>query len=479
MKILMAITFVFFSQRLLAQDMCAIDLATDTKTYALNNVPNYFFKMSPDGKKLYYISQGKNWLKDLSSGSESVIPGEADPVPSPEGDLLTYISRSPDWTWSIGATDLEEGKPVNTPVKNIANAGGSYQSVGPKDADGKRPFFYFDEIKEKLVVRSLMSKSGSFQLSEAQDVLLGSQYRLPMLSPDGKKFSVLNLDINKTQIFSLDPLTNKATLIDVLPVAGGKASFSYDGSKVTFHLTKSSGGSRDHKYPSLMTARGEYRNIYSYDLNSKKITQITDNVGSSSYFPIFLKDGRIAFLDKPVNTSVYSLKILTPVSKKNNTERNFDHVKDCFGEGAAEELMRLGNLWGKICKRWNSSLGDDTGIALTIGLNMTDANCREIASLEDDESLLLLCDALGGKKIKQKRPLVSRQRPQENNPGKKLFQNRCAICHEGNQELLKKSSSLDERIGGKKSNRMPPMGPLLSTAEVKLLKQYLSDFVQP
>lgn len=478
MKILVGLFFFSFSLFSWAQgDLCKLVPDSTLKRVTLPRTPNYFFKMSPDGKYLYYIANKANWLYDLDTKTERRLPGFADPVPSADGEVLTYIDRGSQG-WRIGAMKMNPrwSGPDNKSAMEIADAGGSYQSVGGIQASGTRSFFYLDEKADKIVIRNLRETNGKFTLSSPLFEMGGEgKYRLPMMSPDGRKFSVLNTQINKTQIFEIDP-DQKPRLIDTLPVAGGKASFSYDGNSLTFHMTKTFGQiTSETLYPAVLGEYNALRNVYAYDLRTKKIDQITDNVGKDSYFPIFLKNGSIAYIES-THDGKYHLTIgqRTPGA----SSRRFSDVENCYGPNVESELVRLGNLWASACNKLPSSI-TDSGIALTTALNIPVEVCLKLAKKAGDPSLRKLCDALDGKKVSPSQ--TTQVSPQSSPPvngqkGEQIFRNQCAICHEGMEKKIISSPTLNQRLAGKGPNRMPPQGKLLSPNESKLLKEYLQKF---
>lgn len=454
-------------------NMCDVASGRSQGVVALKRTPNYFFKTSPDGRYVYYIAESKNWVLDLYQGTEAQLPGEADPVPSPDGQLLTYIARNKEGGWVIGAQRMTPAwTPSQAPTNIIGSSHGSYQSVGPKQADGSRILFYGDDTTRTIAVRKMRDSGG--QLSLEPERMFGSkdEFRLPMMSPDGTMFSALNTALNKTQIYKLDPQTLRPTLIATLPVAAGKASFSYDSSKITFHLSRSYSrqANEEHLYPAILGDGMSVKNIYTYNLGTKKITQVTDNLEADSYFPVFQANGDVMYFTRELNGT---FKIVRSKVVSKSSERTFEAVKECYGEGVEAKLTELGELWARACNKWGENPEDDGGLALTTALNMSSANCRKLAN--KDKEMLKLCDALDNKKTATTGVVVAPPKPITEDPGKKIFQNRCAICHEGEGQRLANASTLDERIRGTK-NRMPPNGPLLTAAERAELKAYVSKF---
>ncbi len=454
----------------------------------LQKTPNYFFKISPDGRYLFYIAEGRNWVRDLVTGKESAILGTADPVPSVDGKVLTFLSKESSG-WKVGAAQLSRPFDISTPkhVKWAGMADGSYQSVGPVLPDGvNRQFLYFDERKNQIVLRHLTDTGSGLTLGPAHSSITDPGLRLPMMSPDGKFLSVLNTRLNKTQIYSLSSNPIQAKLVDTLPFAAGKASFSYDNKKLTFHLTKTfKKVSADVRYPAVLGSDDTLRNVYVYDLATKKATQVTDNsiFGSpeknkDSYFPVFLGDGRVAYIDRN-DAGEFSLEFSTIPSA--GEARNYDKVAACLGESPNTLLTQLADQWAKLCGRWTDSL-EDGGISLAQGLRMSPGDCTAIVRKVDDPEMVKLCQALVAadlNKTDTPRNAETKEDPEEiENQGKKLYQNRCAICHEGDQTRIAGSTELARVLKGEDADRMPPSGKLLTGDEQETLKKYLLQFMK-
>lgn len=477
--ILMLITLQAFAQ---ADNIC--DVASKQIRIMVQfkkRDPNYFFKVSPNGENLFYIGDSQNWMLNTKTGVEIPLTGFADPVPSADGKILTEIIKSTPGGYSVGVQNLstpwkpKEGKKS----KNVGEMKGSYQSVGPKRADGSRHVLYFYDRADNVVVQKLVERSGKYTLlPDIINIGLNAKFRLPMMSPDGTMVSVLDEKSNRTQIYRIDSKKNTTALIATLPLAAGKASFSYDNKKITFHLTRHyvPDYRKDASYDPTLGDNYSVRNVYTYDIETQKITQITDNVVGDSYYPVFLESGEIAYIYRGKNSKY---KIIASKPKARETQRKFQDVKSCYGVGVEDRLSQLGELWAKICKRWPVNADNDGGIAMVTALNMSSAHCRKLAKQSKDKELEILCDALDNKKTI--RPVGSVKKLLPVKPfvaGLKIFQNRCAICHEETVEVLANSPEFPERVKGHGSNRMPPSGPLLTGAEVKQLSSYLKRFVR-
>ncbi len=254
-----------------ASDMCVVNPKPGTRLIPMPKEPQFFFRASPDGKKIFFISDRENFILDTQTYQLQKIMGDADPVPSTDGLLLSYLQDTND---GVSINFQTMNPPWNT--SNLRSSSGptitgaSYQSLSGLQIDGKRTLMYAN--RSELTITKV-AQVGSRTILEKPTVLNYSEYRLIILSPDGKKFSALNTSINRTQIFSLEGNPPKPKLLETLPVGGGKASFSPDGSKVTFHLTRMLSADRDpdkgYQFSRWLGGDEKVLDIFVYDFKTK------------------------------------------------------------------------------------------------------------------------------------------------------------------------------------------------------------------
>ncbi|MFP5457618.1 MAG: hypothetical protein ACLGG7_02695 [Bacteriovoracia bacterium] len=458
-----------------AQDFCQPQGEREVQSVKLDSTPNYFFKTSADGRWIYYITNNKNYALDTTTGVSTELNGAADPVPSGDGKILTTLGRDPRYPngWSFSVVPLKDGLPARSD-ETIAYIPGSYQSVGDLRADGTRPVMFYDETNSKVKVFALKEEWGQFKLAdelvyEQQD---SKNLRLPMMSPDGKRFSALNVDTNQTEIYEIGPDGRSAKLLRSLPFAGGKAAFSYDGKKITFHVSRDVAHHRqtithDSYYPATLDATSQVRNVYVYDLETDAVQQVTNNTKGNSYFPIFLGDGRVAYIHKDHNSSKFLISYST-VPK--GQQRSVQLVSDCLGAEADQQLDALSNTWASICSSWQrNSDKNGAGLATILALSLKD--CEDLVKRSGDPALGRVCQALGNV---DKRAMAVKKK----SPGEELLTNRCLICHgedkawfaQNKKKVLASVSHRDPQ------QRMPRGGRELTVKEKADLKSYLDSF---
>lgn len=459
-------------------DLCSLDGARTVTNNVMPKVPNYFFKTSEDGRYIYYIAENKNWLYDTVTKKETLIPGEADPVPSADGKILTSLSRDPKTNyWLMTINEMVNHAPVGEGQKLTNQLGGSYQSVGSMAADGSFPVLFFDEMTNEIIVKKLAKdQKGNYSLSDKTKMFVGADYRLPMMSPDGKRFSALNVTTNNTEVFELDAKNNEYKLKKTLPFAGGKASFSADGEKISFHLNRQiapvqTQSLAENLYPHILSNDKEVRDIYVYDLKNDTLQQVTNNFSGNSYFPIFLKDGRVAYVDKKIGDDAHYEIQYSTVPK--GDVRSFDVLANCYGEDPTDRLMELSYLWHETCQRVLHD--EDSGYQVAIMLNLSNENCKKLAQESGDFELIRFCDSM---KEAQGKTKVEKLSVSEH-PGQKVLAVKCQMCHADKSVDWYKSRAKDveARLNSNKANyRMPMGGSPLSAQEKKDLMDYIANF---
>lgn len=474
MKTLLLST-LFLSLPALGQDFCKSQSEREVSSVKLESTPNYFFKTSADGRWIYYITNNKNYALDTTTGKSTELNGEADPVPSGDGKILTTLGRDPRYPngWSFSVTPLKNGLPARRDDL-VAYIPGSYQSVGDLRPDGTRPVMFYDETASKVKVFALREERGQFKLGdelvfEQQDA---KSLRLPMMSPDGKRFSALNVDTNQTELYEIGADGRSAKLLRSLPFAGGKAAFSYDGKKITFHVSRDVAAHRrevihDSHYPATLDSTSQVRNVYVYDLETDAVQAVTNNTKGNSYFPIFLADGRVAYIHKDHDASKF---LISYSSVPKGQARSVQQVSDCLGPKGEEQLELLSNSWAMICSSWQMN-NDNNGAGLATILSLSVEDCQALVKRLGDPTLERVCRALNAV---DKRAMSVKKK----SPGEELLTNRCLICHGEDkawfaQNKKKVLASVSHRDPQK---RMPRGGRELTAQEKADLKSYLDSF---
>ena len=463
------------------KNLCQLNDKRVLKRITPRYKPNYFFKTSPDGRYIYYIGNHQNWRLDTETGEELLIPGSADPVPSVDGKVMTSIN----WRvrgkqdWSLNLIPMENwdirrnssGDPDSSSTTIDTNTTRTYQSVGTLGEQRYRVLSY-DERVASIVLRDYSLVGNKFGTHTANDnVQKLPQLRLPMISKDGREFTALDIDKNETVIYRIEGEGRSSREVERLDFASGKTDFSSDNSKIVFHISEvvDSGVrvSKEEAMPPNFNDRAEVRNIFVYDRKTKSVIPITQNQKGNSYYPVFLEDDRIVYLDQNGAdlSFVYS-------SLPKTIPKSIDKARECFeGESFDDSIGKLANIWQSICTDWDGSSGANKMMVLNISGEL----CKEIADQSGDREIALMCEAL--KKSEIKRPKIAKTR----NKFKKMVKVKCMICHQGDIPFFDKDrikshkGEILKRINSKDSRTRMPLGGELSKKEKKEFEIYLNS----
>lgn len=470
----------------LDRSMCRSENKSIIKRITPKGNPNYFFKASPDGKYIYYISANKNYRLDTETGEELLIPGGADPVPSADGKLMTSIN----WmvrgvqSWSLNLMPMKDWdiirnndkSPDLTKVVLDRNTTRTYQSVGTLE-NGKYRVLSMDESQypSKLLVKDYSLNGLKITSTQEYDYPIEiDEHRLPMISKDGKELGILDLRTNQTVIYKFINDGKQIEEVDRLDYPSGKVDFSSDGKKITFHVSETVNkyqqnlGSSETALPPIFKDNAEVRNVFVYDRESKSVTPVTQNESGNSYFPIFLENGNVIYLDQRKGQ-----KLSFVISKVPEiAPRSIERARACYrGSSFDDNLEQLAKKWRNVCTDWE---GSDTGASKVMMLNIPYAFCKQIAYTSSNKELVKVCKALKDSEIKKPVVRVSK------NPVEKMLKVKCAICHGDNipfsnkeklksykDEILKRVNSIDD-------NYRMPRGGHLSKKEKSELSDYLN-----
>jgi hypothetical protein len=298
----------------------------------------------PRGEKVIaFASRNLNYLYNLTSGRRIRIPDRSDAVATPDGRYMTvpshYTSTHTVNFYDLGTLleRLEKGQdaadvaPVfvhNSPeVYDIY-----YQSVGvlsqETTAGIERTTYrmmFSGSVKPappgfRIVDYVFTKQGGQVTVQPTVPMRLCPQIvrdlATPFISKDGR-FVIAHDDSNaprppSLKIFEItgtDPAGQSTTCRQVMDFGfpAGKADFSYDGSRVTFHLATFDyiaafidGGLRSPIMTDVVVADLVRKNgqITGYS----KLTRVTQTTtqGTGSYFPAFFPDGSLFYISSAV-----------------------------------------------------------------------------------------------------------------------------------------------------------------------------------
>ena len=355
---------------------------------------NWFARPVPNPEGRYIVgfaSHDQNYLYDLSRGRRVRIPDKSDAVATPDGRYVTVPSHYTA-TQTVNFYDartllarLDEGRdaldvPPVYAHKEPDVADVYYQSVGVVSSrhDGNvtttvyRMMFSGGNVKPapgfRIVDYTFSEQEGRVRVTPSRAMRLCPQITrdlsTPFISKDGRH--VIAHDggaegvpgtLKIFEITGTDPAAQATTCerrVD-FGFAAGKADFSYDGSRVTFHISKHgyltpfiNGGLVAPTITDVVVAdltRDPSSRITGHGGLARVTTSTSEGVGS--YFPAFFPDGQVFYVasSTPKNgedVKRFTLRVVNP-----DREVRFANIfKDPASLEAAEAI---GQLWRESC----------------------------------------------------------------------------------------------------------------------------------
>ena len=433
------------------------------------NNPDYFFKASPDGRFIYYISNQRNFRIDSFSGLEEQIPGNFDPVISPDERILSHLNQN----FEVSLTPINQNRGIETHLTFSDKEKRTYQSLGFNNGT-YRLFSQGSSINGNVswTYRDFgFSNTGIVPKSQTVIIPMTQNVRLAMLNKKGNEFIMYNASTGLSEIRNL-----KAEVVQRIPVGGGKGDFSYDNSKVAFHLTLNvTGEDRAHEinFGPIQMQNTTSRNIFIFDRKSKALKQVTNFTSGSAFFPIFLRNGNLLYLYKDPNGQFEFHQVREPVSSL----RSMNQVVECMGAPeASASLSKMMQFWQETCVHLSNTMNEQTVKAAI--MNMPKEYCLDLALRAGISKIKAekFCDPLATTKPTIESPDEPAKIISE---GQTILSTRCAICHTDIPFHDKKAigpwkDKIIERINHSDPTKRMPRGTSLSPKEI----QYVQDFLK-
>jgi hypothetical protein len=347
---------------------------------------------NPAGRHIVgFASHDQNFLYDLTRGRRIRIPDKSDAVATPDGRYVTVPSHYTA-TRTVNFYDartllarLDEGRDALDVAPAYAHddadvADVYYQSVGVlanRTEGGEtttvyRMMFSGGNVKPapgfRIVDYTFTERDGRVRVTPSRAMRLCPQITrdlsTPFISKDGRH--VIAHDggaegvpgtLKIFEITAVDPASQATTCerrVD-FGFAAGKADFSFDGARVTFHISKHgyltpfvNGGLTAPTITDVVVAdltRDATGRITGHGGLARVTTSTTEGVGS--YFPAFFPDGRVFYIAnaEPKNSEGvkrFTLRVVNP-----DREVRFANL---FKDPAALEAAEaIGELWRESC----------------------------------------------------------------------------------------------------------------------------------
>lgn len=338
-----------------------------------------------------FASHDQNYLYDLTRGRRVKIPDKSDAVATPDGRYVTVPSHYTAtgtvnfYDARILLTRLDEGRDALDVAPAYAHkdpdvADVYYQSVGvlsnrqtgDESTTIYRMMFSGGNVKPapgfRIVDYTFTEKGGQLRVTPSRAMRLCPQITrdlsTPFISKDGRY--VIAHDggadgvpgtLKIFEITATDPASQATTCEQRVDFgfAAGKADFSFDGSRVTFHISKHgyltpfvNGGLVAPTITDVVVAeltRDTNGRITGHGGLARVTTSVIEGVGS--YFPAFFPDGTVFYIANgaPKNSAGpkrFTFRVVNP-----NREVRFANF---FKNTAALEAAdAIGNLWRESC----------------------------------------------------------------------------------------------------------------------------------
>jgi len=481
------------------------DSATLTKTF-VKVYPNYFFRAFPVRNMVSHGSSDGNVIADQSTGDVHKLPGPYDPVPM--GDDVITVPNSPMKFYSV--KDVIEDKADPQPLFEDPDMTGNYQSVGILSHHGN-------------VTRYRLTAGGNFKDYEVDTsggkpkvtsvgtlTNMCGDLSLPMISKDGTELSGYDSTTQTTRIFKLDFANKKCTPILDLGMPTGKVDFSYDGNKLAFAAESTRGTTRTAFF--TIPAANDNLNIYVYDRDRKKLSQVTHNVNSNSYYPNFKKDDSLVYINIDYGGSGQEQVSYVSANLDNTPSIPYEaNCTECGQDQYNKALQAIGKLWYSVCTAGQLATDD---IAQLVALNLDPEKCvdtvknywnQQKAQLaqpvttalgtRDAAGRLNPADAtLTENKLLAACPQAPRRQANPTIVGdggvfakpknaEELMSRKCEVCHHdwptnNPKEMLKLGVTILQRIENPDPNQRMPRGGQLNTDEIKMIRIYFEKLSQ-
>ena len=279
----------------------------------LPETPSYFAKIHPDGKFAFFIGSGNRILnleeRDLTKRLRTA-PGSIDPVPCPDGKLLTVPGMSLYETSAV----LKEGDAAK-PLLTDYDLGGVYQSCAVLSAVGRRTTYrVVTDSNGEVSYRDYQVKYFNSQPAQVTP-LREATLRCPemnlktiIISKTGKYLSAYLPEQGTTKIFNIEGRTGACKEVADIGYATGKLEFNYDDTRIAFHVDYFSSQAGDYFSG---VSNDMSKDVFTLDiargsggvLNLRNLRRISTarGKGSGSYYPSFAKNGDLLFLNDDGN----------------------------------------------------------------------------------------------------------------------------------------------------------------------------------
>lgn len=356
---------------------------------------NWFARPVPHPKGQRIVAVGShdlNYLYNLTTGTRIRIPDKSDAVATPDGQYLTVPSHyTADNTIRFYDTStllakLEQGRDAADVAPAYQHRHPNvhdvyYQSVGVVSQTGaganqttvyRMMFSGSTEPKLpgfRIVDYTFVRTNGALTVTPTVPMRLCPQITrdmaTPFISKDGRYVAAHDdskpdqpASLKIFEILATDPAAQTSTCAERVDLgfAAGKADFSFDGSALTFHISKHdyltpfvSGGLRAPAITDVVVVdlvRDAQGRITGAGPMARLTTSTTE--GAGSYFPAFFPDGKVFYIANlvPRDSAApkrFELRVIDPAAARHTTNLFTSAIR-------REAAAAIGELWRQTCE---------------------------------------------------------------------------------------------------------------------------------
>ncbi len=440
------------------KSMCRIDDPSRVKSVDTTQRPNYFFRPFPFSNRGSYASSNgspnRNIIVDYDTGGEVRMPGEYDPVPTPDELYMTVPSDDRKVVEGKGFSFYTMDEVLKTsgekkPFFVDKDMWGYYQSIGVLNKGFNKRTYRVITDREGLSYRDYELTSGTGKIDVKpldqpgkpgpQPLCPGKELSLPMLSKDGSLLAALDVKAGVTKIYEVDPVKGICRETLNLGMFTSKVDFSFDNNRLTFHKFNNEEKGDDYV---AVPGNDKVANVYVYDIPSRKLSRITNNTNSNAFYPAFRADGKIVYIEHPKDAPTSSEKSKLVVADPDKARQQpFDFFTP-GNEKKLDGLAAIGSLWMQLCSPFGEKASLES--AALASLNLDPAQCKRMAekywdSFKDDVKKALKRDSVAAftprslseacPKPEGRLPSGGSAPPPGSDSGERRVPQSCRFCH--------------------------------------------------
>lgn len=342
--------------------------------------PNYFFRTFPQAHLISYASDQGNFILDMKTEKQYLLPGQYDPVPL--GESVMSVPDSELGMSFYPVSEILSGVSTPTLLMRSKALQGVYQSVGLIGKNQDSELYAVIVAGEKSIVYQRVRVIPQPELKveevgEAMNLCGNVDLKLPMVSKDGKEISGIDIATGTTKIWKFNFKTKNCDEVEDLGLNAAKADFSYDNQKIVFHLRGD--GSKDTEFFAKAEASMNM-GVYAYHRKDKMIYKISQSrPGDNAYYPVYRADGSVVYavVDR---TGTPSFAHAFPSKLKLQAL----NIKQLAKSQNLNSYLALGQLWNLRCSDQNHALKAVESV-LSAALSLDQKRCLSLLQDETED----------------------------------------------------------------------------------------------